>query len=404
MTVVICTGGCKKTDDPNNGGNNNGQNDSIVVNNGSANGHEYVDLGLPSGTLWATCNVGSDTPEGYGDLFAWGETWPKDDEYDWDNYKWYGGRDENGYVAAYVTKYCTNSIFGYNGFTDNLTTLQLSDDAATANWGAGWRTPTREEWYELIAYTTSVYTTQNGVNGMLFTATNGNYVFLADSEGDYWSSSLDTHASVYAYCYCFDDSDDAGVSSYWRPDGKNIRAVRDNSSFVVVAMANPVEGGEVTGGDAYNGGSNCTLAATTFDGYTFLNWTENAEVVSTDAVYSFIVAEDRCLVANFVFTVGNCEYIDLGLPSGTLWATCNVGATAPEDYGDYFAWGETQPKEYYNWSNYQYCNGDFDQLTKYCTDASCGYNGFTDDLTTLLSEDDAATANWGIGWRIPTKE
>ena len=86
-------------------------------------------------------------------------------------------------------------------------------------------------------------------------------------------------------------------------------------------------------------------------------------------------------------------YVDLGLPSGTLWATCNVGADTPEGYGDYFAWGETQPKDVYNWSNYQYCNGSHDQLTKYCNNSSYGYNGFTDNLTTLQPGDDAATAN-----------
>lgn len=76
-------------------------------------------------------------------------------------------------------------------------------------------------------------------------------------------------------------------------------------------------------------------------------------------------------------------YVDLGLPSGTLWATCNVGADTPEGYGDYFAWGETQPKTTYNWSTYRYCNGDYVKLTKYCGNSSYGYNGFTDDLTVL---------------------
>ena len=101
---------------------------------------------------------------------------------------------------------------------------------------------------------------------------------------------------------------------------------------------------------------------------------------------------------------GSHEYVDLGLPSGLLWATCNIGADSPEDYGDYFSWGETVPKEYYSWSTYQYCNGSGSMITKYCDDSSYGYNGFTDNLTTLLPEDDAATANWGNGWRMPTKE
>ena len=96
------------------------------------------------------------------------------------------------------------------------------------------------------------------------------------------------------------------------------------------------------------------------------------------------------------------DWVDLGLPSGLLWATCNVGADNPEDYGDYFAWGETQPKDTYNWSTYQYCNGNYNTLTKYCNNSSYGYNGFTDNLTTLLPEDDAAAANYG--GRMPTRE
>ena len=96
------------------------------------------------------------------------------------------------------------------------------------------------------------------------------------------------------------------------------------------------------------------------------------------------------------------DYVDLGLPSGTLWATMNVGASSPEDYGDYFAWGETAPKSVYNLSTYKWCNGDYDQLTKYCTDSDLGYNGFVDNKTELDLEDDATTANWGSGWRMPS--
>ena len=98
----------------------------------------------------------------------------------------------------------------------------------------------------------------------------------------------------------------------------------------------------------------------------------------------------------------NHEYVDLGLPSGTLWATCNVGASSPEDYGDYFAWGETTPKEAYDWSNYKWCNGDNDTMTKYCTFSNSGYNGFTDGKAELDPEDDAATANWGSSAQMPS--
>ena len=87
------------------------------------------------------------------------------------------------------------------------------------------------------------------------------------------------------------------------------------------------------------------------------------------------------------------EAIDLGLPSGTLWASCNVGATKPEEYGDYFAWGETKPKEYYNWGTYKWCNGSSSSLTKYTG---------SDGKTELDLEDDAAYVNWGSSWRMPS--
>lgn len=103
--------------------------------------------------------------------------------------------------------------------------------------------------------------------------------------------------------------------------------------------------------------------------------------------------------------ISNHPYVDLGLPSGTLWATYNIGATKPEEYGDYFAWGETEPKEVYSWSTYKYATTSgvhLDYITKY--NMSSNYGGIIDDHSVLFSEDDAATANWGNEWRMPTYE
>lgn len=198
---------------------------------GSDGGHDYINLGLPSGTLWATCNVGADTPEGYGDYFAWGETRPKD-YYDWSTYQYCNGNYDQ------LTKYCVNANYGYNGFFDNLTVLQPSDDAARANWGNGWCIPTKEQFVELLQNTSNIWTTQNGVCGMLFTASNGRSLFLPAAGvrvgdvlgndgilGVYHSSLLYTYHSTYSW-HLWLTSDDCFTGNNPRGSGKSVRAVR----------------------------------------------------------------------------------------------------------------------------------------------------------------------------------
>lgn len=174
-------------------------------------------------------------------------------------------------------------------------------------------------------------------------------------------------------------------------------------TYTITVSANPSNGGSVSGGGQYQQGQTCTLTATNNPGFTFDHWTRNGTTLSGGATISFTVTSNATYVAYFISNTGGHEYVDLGLPSGLLWATCNIGADSPEDYGYYFAWGETEPKSDYSWGTYQYCNGSSNTLTKYCTNASDGYNGFTDNLTVLEASDDAATAQWGSGWRMPTQ-
>ena len=195
---------------------------------------DWVDLGLPSGLLWATRNVGANSPEDYGDYFAWGETSPKS-VYNRNTYLYY--RCDDG--GCGYTKYCNYSSYSYNGYLDNLTILQPGDDAATANYGG--RMPTKEEWQELGNNCTSVWTTRNGVNGRLFTGPNGNTLFLpaasyrrggelyyAGDYGYYWSSSLYTGYPDYAWYFSFDSSR-TRVNYYGgRYYGQSVRAVRGN--------------------------------------------------------------------------------------------------------------------------------------------------------------------------------
>ena len=151
---------------------------------------EYaVDLGLPSGTLWADRNVGADAPEAYGDYFAWGEVTPKL-EYNWSTYKWCNGSSSS------MTKYCTDSSYGT---VDNKTVLDLEDDAAYVNMGSAWRMPTTTEQKELSNKCTWTWTTQNGVNGYQVTGPNGNSIFLPVA-GCRFDSSL-YYAGSYGYCW-----------------------------------------------------------------------------------------------------------------------------------------------------------------------------------------------------------
>lgn len=191
--------------------------------------HEYVDLGLPSGTLWATCNVGASKPEEYGNYYAWGETQPKND-YNWTTYKYCDGTGKK------MLKYCIDSDYGN---IDNRTELEQADDAATANWGSKWQMPSIEQFKELCNnnYTNIIYTTFNDVKGtMIVSKSNGNRIFLpaADKHSDgemtysygyYWTSTLGIGKSCYAYEIILKSS---GVdwNRNYRKVGKSIRPVR----------------------------------------------------------------------------------------------------------------------------------------------------------------------------------
>ncbi len=210
-----------------NEGNTPEEEQPAIPDVGVADGHEYVDLGLPSGTLWATCNVGAETPADYGDYFAWGETEPKE-VYNWSTYKYGSDWDE-------LTKYCTDRWYG---IVDNKTVLDPSDDAATVNWGSDWCMPTKAQQDELIEYCTWTLTTLNSVNGLLVVASNGNSIFLPaagyridsglyrdGSWGEYWSSSLFSGSPNSVGYFSFDSN-----SVHWydgeRYLGYSVRPVR----------------------------------------------------------------------------------------------------------------------------------------------------------------------------------
>ena len=109
---------------------------------------------------------------------------------------------------------------------------------------------------------------------------------------------------------------------------------------------------------------------------------------------------DSILFSDGEDSTSSHEYVDLGL--SVKWATCNVGANVPYEYGDYYAWGETETKNNYDWSTYRYCMGRDSTMTKYCNFSYGGYNGFMDNKTNLDLDDDVAHVKWGGNWRMPT--
>ena len=214
--------------------------------------HDCVDLGLPSGTLWATCNVGADSPEEYGDYFCWGETEPKD-VYQWYNYKWahwvYDTISDHYYrvVEEVWYKYSFES-WTENGTLDgdHKTELDPEDDAAYVNWGSNWRMPTLEQLQELKEKCTWEWTVQNGVKGYLVTGRNGNSIFLPAAGGRsydlyydgkfayYWSRSLCSPGKLkiedagqrHAYILFFNSFGEQEIWYNSRYEGNTVRAVR----------------------------------------------------------------------------------------------------------------------------------------------------------------------------------
>ena len=181
--------------------------------------------------------------------------------------------------------------------------------------------------------------------------------------------------------------------------GNENEGTPDPITYTLTVLSSDEAMGTVTGSGTYDHGAEATLTATPERGFVFKEWNDE----NTDNPRVVTVTSDMTYTATFVAVPNGSEngyeWVDLGLQSGLKWATCNVGANKPEEYGDYYAWGETEPKTTYNWSTYKWCNGSADTQTKYCTSSTYGT---VDDKTQLELADDAARANWGGAWRMPT--
>lgn len=297
------------------------------------NGHEYVDLGLPSGTLWATCNVGATKPEEYGDYFAWGETDPKDDYDFFKNYKYFDINITKGF-----TKY-TNS--------DGKKELEQNDDAAYVKWGNSWCIPSYDQIIELYENCNYKPASLNGVNGYYFTSNkNGRSIFFP-------------------------------YSGYY--DGNQLKEVGTVGYFWTRTISMISTAGEDFAHTLYMSSSHSNM---------YVNHRYKGLAIRPVAKALTTPGEEEEDIPT------PAEAIDLGLPSGTLWASHNLGATKPEEHGDFFAWGDTKGHKSgsisFDWSNYKWHQEE--NL----------YNGR--DRRELATEDDAASVNWGNNWQIPSLE
>ena len=298
---------------------------------GSTDKVEYVDLGLPSGNLWATCNLGASAPEAYGDYYAWGEVEPKQ-EYTNSNHKWY----KEGAPSLGFTKYNNE---------DGKLSLEDEDDAVIQKLGNGWRTPTLADFRELTnqKYTTIEKTTLNGVAGYQITSKRNKKSIFIPFAG-------------------------------FRNDKPQTREISSDETVAV-----------------------CMTNQRRIDNQVFNCWTFAFEQdrIRRYGKRRYDGISIRPVKGPGVPIPNDC--VDLGLASGLLWAKCNMGTTKPTEPGDYYAWGETSTKKKYYSDNYKYYiwkGDDLKRITKYNEE---------DGKTVLELEDDAARANLGVGYRIPTK-
>jgi hypothetical protein len=261
---------------------------------------DKIDIGIP-GLLIGSCNLGADSPEKKGNLYAWGETETKS-RYSSNNYVYYNSNWDI-----------------WKGLGDDISGTQY--DVAKAVLGEGWHIPDKVILEKMLSLLTWKHITYKGVSGYLVVGFNKNCLFIPD--GGVWTASSSSTNEQKALSL-----KDMSLNEDDRYSGLYIRPVFGRIDYPV-------------------------------------------------------------------------EFVDLGL--SVKWATCNIKACRPEDYGEYYSWGEIETK-YPIWSsNYKYANGSATTaLTKYCYNSSYGNNGFADYKTILDAEDDVANVLWGGDWFIPT--
>ncbi len=355
---------------------------NIYLNQSGENaGYQAIDLGLS--VKWANMNVGATAPEEAGNYYAW--AWPHVlESYSVYTCPWLDDWGRQNRTRAYFHKYCTSETYGT---VDGKSQIELEDDAAYVNMDTTWRMPTLEEARELLDSCTWEWITQNEVPGYQVTGPNGRSIFLpaagaidsrfnaqeatnVGKQGRYWTSTLSSEASSWANAIFFNKPYNyLDISeTQFRENGFTVRGV----------LRNDIEEKSVWGD------IDCDGSVTV------------ADIVMLIDIYLNTEIDD-----------GSYKAIDLGL--SVKWANMNVGASSPEEFGNYYAWGSPNVSEhsgikYTPWLRSDACIGGDHyvyKFSKYCTRNDMGT---VDNKTVLEPEDDAAYVNMGTDWRTPSAE
>ena len=337
---------------------------------------EYVDLGLPSGNLWAKCNVGASSEDEAGLYFQWGDI---------NGYtKEQVGRSEgqkpfnsNFTDYIYYLKDGGSDFTKYNT-TDGKTVLDLEDDAVNAIYGGNWKIPTTEDFVELCKNTD---------------------MFIVSNDEEEVEVMIEENEQLPIY-FEFDRVHNAKAFKFYKKS--------DHSSYISIPFV-----GYAVDGSVRNVSEECYLWSSSLG-------SEDVQLAffwSCDAPFGFGVVNDGVCYYGYPVraikkkqeTIKNnvtkdIEYVDLGLPSGNLWTKCNIGANTEDEAGLYFQWGDikgytaeqvgnSEWQKMFTWNDYKF--GTIDNLTKY---------NESDRKTVLVFFDNAAHYHLGEGWRMPTKD
>lgn len=383
-----------------------------------------VDLGLS--VKWANRNVGAKSPTDYGNYYAWGETVTKD-EYTVLNYAWFDDYNNNGEYD-----------FGAGELVPIGSDISgtIYDPAHTTD-GGYWHMPSQEEMDELINNCTWTWTSRNGVTGYEITGPSGRSIFMPaggsiygqqnankGNQGRYWTGTFASTGEYSANALSFMDGSKY-CSTSTRFEGCNVRAVYSEDfryfDLTDVNVSNITSNAATISGAVtnYDGTAEIGVLLSTTEKYllqearaftgsatdgTFTVETIGLQPATTYYYKAYVKDGEKYFFSeqsSFTTEDGanaQPEAVDLGLPSGTKWASMNVGASAPEVFGGYYAWGETEEKDDYDWDTYAYF---------YDADGDGNYNYDVDSVVNIGmdisgTDYDVAHVKLGGDWHMPT--